>query len=63
MNKAIMKKKREALEKSVALRGVVDPKCPFETAQEIRKKQTEYYKKYKFYSGLQKAMEKSNGKS
>lgn len=62
-NRVILMKKREAYEKGVAMRGVVDPKCPFETAQKIRKKQDEYYKKYKFYEGLQKAMEKSNGRS
>lgn len=59
MNNVLMKKQREEYKKSLELSGVQNEKCPFEVAREIRKKQNEAYKKYKFFNQLSKAIEKS----
>ncbi len=59
MNKDIRKKRYELLIKSKNLRELSTMQ-KYEKGKELRDKQDEIYKKYKFYDNIIKSMEKNN---
>ena len=61
MNKRVLLDKiNNTLSNSTNLRNINPDKCSFEKSVDIRKKQDEEFRKYKFFKSLYKALDKKD---
>lgn len=58
MSKEIRKKQKDLYFESVRLKKINRQELPYEKSQKIHKEQTELYNKWKFFKGLNNAIEK-----